>query len=238
MRFRHPDGSTIHLAYCTNVHPAEDPDGVIRQLDGIAGRVREILDVPRLGVGLWLTATVAATLNHEPARLEDLRRALERNGLEVVTLNGFPYGGFHDPVVKHAVYRPDWTDPRRLDYTRDLARILGRLLPADVGSGAISTLPLGWAPWLDEDARQVATANVARLADDLAAMADETGVTVRVGLEPEPGCVLHTASEVAEQVAPLAPWVGVALDACHLAVEFEDPVAVAAALVATGAPAG
>jgi hypothetical protein len=60
---------------------------------------------------------------------------------------------------------------------------------------------------------------------------------VRVGLEPEPGCVLHTASEVAEQVAPLAPWVGVALDACHLAVEFEDPVAVAAALVASGAPA-
>ena len=237
MRFRHPDGSTIHLAYCTNVHPAEDPDGVIRQLDGVAGHVRRILDVPRLGVGLWLTATAAATLTGDPRQLDELRRALDRNGLEVGTLNGFPYGGFHDPVVKHAVYRPDWTDPRRLDFTRDLARILGRLLPDDVGSGAISSLPLGWAGWLDDDARRVAMANVARLADDLAVMADETGVAVRVGLEPEPGCVLHTASGVAEQVAPLAPWVGVALDACHLAVEFEDPVEVAAALDVSGARA-
>ncbi len=34
MRFRHPDGSTVHLAYCTNVHPAEDLEGVIAQLEG------------------------------------------------------------------------------------------------------------------------------------------------------------------------------------------------------------
>ena len=32
MRFRHPDGTTVHLAYCTNVHPAEDLDGVLAQL--------------------------------------------------------------------------------------------------------------------------------------------------------------------------------------------------------------
>ncbi len=32
MRFRHPDGSTVHLAYCTNVHPSETLDGVRAQL--------------------------------------------------------------------------------------------------------------------------------------------------------------------------------------------------------------
>ncbi|MFB6531786.1 hypothetical protein, partial [Streptomyces sp. NPDC056399] len=28
-----PDGTTVHLAYCTNVHPAEDLAGVHRQLE-------------------------------------------------------------------------------------------------------------------------------------------------------------------------------------------------------------
>ncbi len=237
MRFRHPDGSTIHLAYCTNVHPAEDPEGVIRQLDAVAGRVRRTLGVPRLGVGLWLSAVAAAVLRRDPAVLRELRQALQRNRLEVVTLNGFPYGGFHAPVVKHAVYRPDWTDPERLAYTRDLAFLLGRLVPGDVGVGAISTLPLGWGTWLDDTATETALANVARLGDDLAAMADSSGVAVRVGLEPEPGCVRGPSAAVAERVAPLAPWVGVALDACHLAVEFEDPATVAGTLAALGAPA-
>ncbi len=237
MRFRHPDGSTIHLAYCTNVHPAEDPAGVIRQLDEVAAEVRRILDVPRLGVGLWLAADVATRLRSDPHQLAELRTALERNRLEVVTLNGFPYGGFHADVVKRDVYLPDWTDRRRLDYTWDLVFLLGRLLPDDVETGAISTLPLGWAGWLDAEAVTAAMGNVARLADDLAVDSAESGRTVVVGLEPEPGCVLDTVPAVATAVAPLAPYIGVALDACHLAVEFEDPGATAGVLGESGVPA-
>ena len=56
MRLRHPDGSVLHLAYCSNVHPADDLDGVAAQLERYAGRVRERLDVPVLGVGLWVAA--------------------------------------------------------------------------------------------------------------------------------------------------------------------------------------
>lgn len=42
MRFRHPDGSLVHLAYCTNVHPAEDLDGVMAQLRDHAEPVRRL----------------------------------------------------------------------------------------------------------------------------------------------------------------------------------------------------
>ncbi|HEY0616685.1 MAG TPA: xylose isomerase, partial [Kribbella sp.] len=110
MRFRHPDGSVVHLAYCTNVHPAEDLEGVIAQLDGCSSLVRKNLDVPVLGVGLWLAHTLAERLANSPIALNRLAQALERNGLEVVTLNGFPYAGFHDEVVGKKVYRPDWTE--------------------------------------------------------------------------------------------------------------------------------
>ena len=33
MRLRHTDGTTVHLGYCTNVHPAEDLPGIVAQRD-------------------------------------------------------------------------------------------------------------------------------------------------------------------------------------------------------------
>ena len=36
MRLLDPDGRVLHLSYCTNVHPAEDLDGVIAQFDEYA----------------------------------------------------------------------------------------------------------------------------------------------------------------------------------------------------------
>ena len=36
MRVARPDGSTVHVAYCTNVHPATDLDGITRQLRTVA----------------------------------------------------------------------------------------------------------------------------------------------------------------------------------------------------------
>lgn len=235
MRFRHPDGSVVHLGYCSNVHAAEDVDGVVGQLARYAAPVRAALGASRLGVGLWLPAPAAAALAADPAGLDRLRRELEARSLEVVTLNGFPYRGFHDPVVKHAVYHPDWADPARAAYTLDLARVLVALLPDDAAEGTISTLPLAWRePW-DEGRAATARAALAGVADGLAALAAETGRTVRLGLEPEPGCLLETSAQAAAALAGLAPeWVGVCLDACHLAVAFEDAEAALAGVTEAG----
>ena len=60
MRLRHADGSLLHLAYCSNVHPADDLDGVAAQLERYTARVRERLDVPMLGIGLWVAAPAVA----------------------------------------------------------------------------------------------------------------------------------------------------------------------------------
>ena len=154
-----------------------------------------------------------------------------------MTLNGFPYSSFHAPVVKRRVYRPDWTDPARLDYTLDLARLLAALLPEDAEEGTISTLPLGWrAPWGDESLT-AARAQLRRLADALAELAGETGRRIRIGLEPEPGCVVETTEQASALLFDLEPeWIGVCLDACHLAVQFEEPDDAVAALAAAGVP--
>ncbi|WP_265522896.1 metabolite traffic protein EboE [Oerskovia flava] len=224
----------MRLSYCTNVHPAEDLDGVLDQLARYAGPVREAAGLDVLGVGLWLPAVLAHRLAGSPEDRDRLRAALVEHRLEVHTLNAFPYGGFHDDVVKLAVYSPTWADPERLAYTLECAEVLADLLPDGV-DGSISTLPLAWRePWSAAD-DAAATAAFAELSAGLREIAARTGSTVRVAVEPEPGCVLDTVEDVVAWLAartgpaggPLGAvdpeHVGVCLDTCHLAVSFADP---------------
>jgi len=233
MRLRHRDGSLLHLAYCSNVHPADELDGVARQLERYAARVRERLDVAVLGVGLWVAAPALA----DAAAADRLSDRLEQLGLEVVTLNGFPYRAFHAPVVKRDVYRPSWADRARRDYTIELARLLARLLPDDVDEGSISTLPLGWREgWTPRD-QATALRQLEGVATDLERLRARTGRRIRLALEPEPGCTIETVAQAIDVLASLAPdWIGICLDACHLAVQFEEPVQAVERLRAAGVP--
>jgi sugar phosphate isomerase/epimerase len=237
MRVRRQNGRAVHLSYCTNVHPAEDLPGIIGQLDTYAVPVRERLSADVLGLGLWLAAPVAAALAGDGAARRLLRRELDARGLEVVTLNGFPYEAFQAPVVKHAVYRPDWTTAARLDYTLDLARILVDLLPADVDRGSVSTLPLAWRePW-PAARRDAARHMLDRLAEGLAEITWQTGRVVRVAFEPEPGCVAETTAQAVDMLAGTdADRLGVCLDLAHLACAWEDPKAAVDRLAAAGVP--
>ncbi|MEU1345095.1 metabolite traffic protein EboE [Streptomyces sp. NPDC005827] len=237
MRFRHPDDSTVHLAYCSNVHQAEDLDGVVAQLAAYAEPVRARLGADRLGIGLWLARGVVTELVADAGALTRLRDELRARGLETVTLNAFPYAGFHREVVKKDVYLPDWADDARLRYTLDCARVLAALLPDDAARGSVSTLPLAWrAPWPPERS-EAARRALDLLTDGLAELERDTGRTVRVGFEPEPGCVVETTEQAVRELGGLDPErLGVCLDACHLAVQFEDPDAALGRLAAAGLP--
>lgn len=237
MRFRHPDGSTVHLAYCTNVHPAETLDGVLAQLRDHCEPVRKKLGRDRIGIGLWLAKDAAHSLVTDPAALRGLRTELDRRGLEVVTLNGFPYEGFGAEQVKYRVYKPDWTDPERLSHTTELARLLAALLPDDVTEGTISTLPLAWRTPFDTPRAEAARTALTVLAQRLDALTELTGRSIRIGIEPEPGCTVETT---ADAIAPLTAVghdrIGVCVDTCHLATSFEDPRTALDALGAAGIP--
>ncbi|MFH9439123.1 metabolite traffic protein EboE [Streptomyces rochei] len=235
MRFRHPDGSTVHLAYCTNVHPAETLDGVLAQLRDHCEPVRRRLGRDRLGIGLWLAKDAAHALATDPCALRGLRTELDRRGLEAVTLNGFPYQGFGAEEVKYRVYKPDWADPERLEHTTALARLLAGLLPDDVSEGSVSTLPLAWRTAWDETRADKARAALATLGERLDALHELTGRSIRIGLEPEPGCIVETTHDA---IAPLGAIghdrIGACVDTCHLATSFEDPDEALDALEAAG----
>lgn len=74
-----------------------------------------------------------------------------------------------------------------------------------------------------------------QLASELARLENETGRAVRVGFEPEPGCVVENTVQAARELGGVDPErLGTCLDTCHLAVQFEEP---AQALRASPTPA-
>lgn len=233
------------LTYCTNVHPLQD-EVVWREKTGFFGaKMAEITGIKPFPLGLWLNHEVVSVLGKDPAAL---RAHLEAVDATTFTLNAFPYMNFHQPVVKHAVYRPDWTDPARLEYTQQCATVLAALLPDGETFGSISTLPLGWrVDWTPDHTARSATALCA-LALFLAELKTRTGKHIALAVEPEPGCVLERTPQViafwndalrpaaaeAGAAEALEEHVGLCYDTCHQAVQFEDAESSLAALAEAG----
>ncbi len=84
----HP--SPFHLTYCTNIHAADGWEGVYANLRQYAPALKARFSPSApFGVGLRLSAREARELL-EGDRLRELRAFLDREGLYVAIINGFP----------------------------------------------------------------------------------------------------------------------------------------------------
>jgi hypothetical protein len=222
------------FGYSTNVHAGTSLDDAKANLLTYASPVRQLVcHNAALPVGLWLAENAALRLIEEN-HVQKFGEWLSEHHFSPYTFNGFPQGDFHQPVVKHAVYEPTWTCDSRVRYTLCLAEILDALLPAG-GVGSISTLPLGWphAPWHAENYKNAAD-NLLEVAKFLDRQFSNSGNEVVLAIEPEPGCVLNTATDVVEFFehylfsgpdAQLARrYLTVCHDVCHSGVMFEPQV--------------
>jgi sugar phosphate isomerase/epimerase len=237
------------LTYCTNVHPGESLLAVREMLQQHVLPVKRLVspDAP-FGVGLRLAATAADALT-DPHELDRFQAQLLDGGLYCFTLNGFPYGAFHQTRVKERVYLPDWHSPERLRYTQVLARLLSELLPIGV-NGSISTVPGCFKDNVTGSSSEQAMADaLVDLAATLVDLERSRGRRIALALEPEPECFLETSEqavrffeqhlfsrrarerlvekadlEPAEAERALRRHLGVCLDTCHASVEFEAPL--------------
>jgi sugar phosphate isomerase/epimerase len=251
-----PTQSDAHLTYCLNVHPVAGLEDLRRAIQGRAARIFQRVansrnTPPPYGLGLWLPHTALPELR-EPGALSQLREWLAERGFYAFTLNGFPWGRFHDTRVKQDVYRPDWSDVRRLDYTRELAEVLAGLLPEGT-DGTISTLPVTYREWANPMTLTAAAQNLAAALEHLARLRRRTGCRIGLALEPEPDCYLDQSDGVVEFFSQFVPerilphvdsglredarqLLGVCMDTVHSAVLFEEPVGVLERYHAAGVP--
>jgi sugar phosphate isomerase/epimerase len=233
-----------HLAYSTNVHPGETWDETFKALAKHTLAVRRaIAPHEPFGIGLRLSDRASRELI-DPRTLSSFRRWLERNDCYVFTINGFPFGKFHGGPVKERVFAPDWTTSERLEYTNRLFDILATLLPNDC-EGSVSTLPGSFKEFAaGEEQIDAIKRNLWRCVDHIAALSERSGHQLHLGLEPEPFGLFENTAETLrffERLQSgraaddrLARHLGVNYDACHFAVEYEDPKKSLTALRAAG----
>ena len=226
------------ITYCTNIHPGESWDETFRELATHLPEIRTAVspDTP-FPVGLRLSSRAAHELDAADPGL--LRDWMEQHGMFVPTINGFPFGSFHTPPVKERVYLPDWRHGERAAYTRRLAGLLDRWLPEGV-VGSVSTVPVAWRTGFRDNDYAAVRDNLLSLLDHLDGLRQRSGKLIVLALEPEPGCLLETAGDVAaffermDFPAQLRPGLGVCIDCCHHAVGFEEPAALFSQLAAAG----
>jgi sugar phosphate isomerase/epimerase len=261
LRFEHPrTGRRLRLAYCLNLHPAEDLAGVRAGLERITQPLRERLGVDEaFGVGPWLPASVAGELAADRGALDRFAGELADGGLDAFTFNAFPFGGFHREGLKRDVFKPTWLEPERLAFTchaADVAAACARARGAEDAERhlSISTHAGGHGDHLPETEQRVECATLlARAVSYLAGLEAEGAPRIVLGVEPEPRSAAGDTAEWAElhpewaeriaaaldrsdAEALVQRHLGLCLDACHAAVEFEDPAEVVGRAVAARAP--
>ncbi len=145
----------------------------------------------------------------QPERLKEFQNWLTANDCYVFTMNGFPYGGFHNTRVKDQVHAPDWRTPERVDYTIRLFHLLTALLPIHMAGSiieaGISTSPLSyryWFQWNNRDERDLAfeatTQRLMTVVEELVRIKQAEGISLHLDLEPEPDGLLETGDEFIE----------------------------------------
>lgn len=225
----------VYIAYCTNIHPAESWQETFDALKNHALKVKDILEgeSPLLSpfpLAPRLSARAAAELL-EGENLAEFQHWCNTHHCRVFTINGFPFGAFHNTRVKEQVYRPDWSERSRLDYTLNLFRILAPFI--GVGEqGSVSSLPGSFKAFA-ADEKQI-FAHLIECADFIEKLSVSQGCDFHLGLEPEPLGHFENTSETIAFFARLfaaAPnpevvrrRIGVNYDTCHFALEYDDCV--------------
>lgn len=259
--------NNFHLTYCSNIHPGETWLEVFANLENYIPKLKSRLSPKApFGIGLRLSDIAAKQLLGSD-NLAQFQAWLTQEDLYVFTLNGFPYGGFHRQVVKDQVYLPDWSIQERVNYTLNLTKVLAALLPEGL-DGGISTLPLSYKPWWQEDQATSETVlknscfNLAAVVGEMIRIREETGKLLHIDLEPEPDGLIENTSEIIDfyqnwllpiggnylsekfkieqQLAEskLLEHVRICYDTCHFSVEYEQPQSVFTRLQSAGIKLG
>jgi hypothetical protein len=169
----------------------------------------------------------------EPAKLKSFQDWLEKHDCYVFTLNGFPFGQFHGTRIKEGVYRPDWTEPARLEYTKRLFDLLGQLVPHDV-KGSVSTLPGSFKEFISTaDQTEQIYGNFWSCIEHIEACSVKYGRDLVLAIEPEPFGLWETSAEIVDFFSAmqvrrptdfrLKKFLTVNYDTCHMAIQFEEP---------------
>ncbi|PCJ93251.1 MAG: xylose isomerase [Flavobacteriaceae bacterium] len=240
-----------HLTYCTNIHPGENWKITFENIEAFVPKIKKsVSQEDPFGLGLRLSNTASQELG-TGENLKQFKEWLDANDIYVFTMNGFPYGNFHNEKVKDMVHAPDWTTRERVEYTKRLFNQLAYLIP-DGQMGGISTNPISYKYWYDSkvtthEAFAIGAEHMTEIVLQLHEIENSTGKYLHLDIEPEPDGMLENSDEVvsfyADYLLPIATevlvktldcshekaqelvhkYITVCYDICHFSLAFEEP---------------
>jgi len=202
----------------------------MRNLNSHALEVRSQFDPGTpFPLGLRISSQAASELEADEPAIEEFHKWCKNHNCYLLTINGFPFGAFHDQRVKEQVYLPDWRQSERAEYSKLLGSLAARLQP-DATRISISTVPVAFKPDFKKNSLLSVNKHITDVATHYRQIHEKTGIKLILSLEPEPLCVLETTSEAIDFFdqlkldQTLRDYVGICFDCCHQAVEFEQAV--------------
>lgn len=240
-----------HLTYCSNIHPGEDWKEHFDVLQSSIPQIKaDVCPDAAMGIGLRLANHASIDLS-ENQNFDSFKNWLADNNCYVFTMNGFPFGNFHNTIVKDKVHAPDWTSQERTDYTIRLFNLLAKLLPENLTEGGVSTSPLSYRFWWTspeslEEATRKGTKNIISVVEALIDLRTSTGKTLHLDIEPEPDGILENSEEfidwynnyllplgieqlqakglsIEQATKAIKTHIQLCYDVCHFAVGYETP---------------
>lgn len=210
----------FEFCHCLNAFPGTDIKAKAEVFEKYLPMVRNLIpgaSSAPFGAGIWFDADTVSYLV-KSRKGSDFASYAKDLGFYAFTANAFPYGVFHGKRVKTSVYKPDWAEDDRREYTKAVADILSYfMLPESRGS--ISTLPGAYMTMQADE--KISAKNILSVAEHFARIYDKTGKKIILGIEPEPDCqwgdikafIDFYQRRIAEH--SLSEFVGICYDTCH-----------------------
>lgn len=240
-----------HITYCSNIHPGEGWETTFTNIKKYVPKIQKEVSVNfPFGIGLRLSnnASEALALGDN---LSDFKKWLTENNCYVFTMNGFPYGNFHNTIVKDQVHAPDWTTNERLVYTKRLFNQLDSIIPNGI-SGGISTSPISYKHWFSSkndisNALKKGGEQLCEIVEQLYTIENASGNYLHLDIEPEPDGLIENTKEFIDfylnyllpiGVGILGPklnmdafeiekiikrYITLCYDICHFSLAYENP---------------
>jgi hypothetical protein len=223
------------LSYCTNIHPAESWSDTYQSLKDHLPQIKSKVSPNQdFGLGLRLSNQAVNELLLNDT-YKEFDQWLEENSVKIMSVNGFPFGEFHQYKVKENVHSPDWFTEERRIYTYHIVKLLS-LMKNTLNEVGISVSPLGYRHKYEGSQKEILLEKSAYAFKELAIICEsieqQTGKYIHIDIEPEPDAVLENAAEIVsffsnylskeQTFASLRRYITVCLDVCHFAVSFDD----------------
>lgn len=217
---------SYHITYCTNIHPGENWETTFSTIKKHIPEIKkEVSGSKAFGIGLRLSNKASEELA-QGDNLQQFKTWLADNNCYVFTMNGFPYGSFHNTVVKDQVHTPDWTTKERLIYTKRLFTQLEALIPEGI-SGGISTSPISYKHWFKSDeavsnAFKIGAEQLVEIVEQLYTIEKSSGTYLHLDIEPEPDGLIENTKEFLDFYSNYLLPIGVAILGPKLNLDTSD----------------